>query len=513
MTTQGSTGATARRGYRGPDRRRAVPHGGPPSHAVLCLAGAATLLAVLAPRVLAGTDPEVVTSTREVLRLLGTALLVTAAALRYVRWRLTGEARSGLLAALLAGDVLVTVPLAQLAGLLHPQLPAQVAAAPARLVAVVLCSLTALRLVRLPVVASRLRPGAVVGGFVLVSSAGWLLPVLSRLTPETAVAAAHGLEVVAALVLAAAALLVVADPRAGSARTGLPVLLALLGGAEAARALSFTAGPAWGVSAALLLLGAGVVALAEASPDLRSALAFSDERVVGLAHTLAARLHERDQLRHDARSAIAALQAALHALHVQGDGLDAATRAELASAVTSEVGRLGHLIAPPATPSPGPFALAPVVESVVTTMASTGLAIRWAGSPARALGDRHALATALHAVLVNAQRHGGGGPVDVWVHDRGSTVELHVGDRGPGVQAGARPGVPSGVPAARPAADDGPAGGLGLPGARAALSALGGGVRLRERDGGGAVAVLWLPAAADPRSLPQQAAPTSQVVR
>ncbi len=278
-------------------------------------------------------------------------------------------------------------------------------------------------------------------------------------------------------------------------QSGLAVLLGLLAGVEAARAAALTGEMAWAVSAAVLLLGAGVVALSDATFDLRSALAFSDDRVVGLSLTLADRVDERDQLRHDARTAIAALQAASHVLHVQGDALDAGTRADLASAVTSELARLAHLIAPASAPARTRFEVADVVGPVVATVTATGLGVRWVASSSSAVGDPRGLATVLHALLVNAERHAGTGPVDVWVQrtvgPHGGGVTVHVADRGPGMSSQVRSRAL--VRAGRAPEE----GGRGLPAACDLMVAMGGGLELRARAGGGTEVVLNLPAPAD----------------
>ena len=489
------------RGYRGLDRRRSVPDAGVRSRRLVVAATGTIVLALTAYRATRAVGPVALLPAREVLRVVGVALLVTAAALRHVRWRLTGEARSGLLAALLSADVLATVPLALALGLLHPQLPALVAAAPTRFVAAVVCALTALVVVRVRAVESRLRPCALIGCFVGASLAGGLLPILTRLPTATAVQVAGGLEAAGGLALAGASVAVLTGARAG--RAGLALLLALLAGVELARAAAIVGEMAWAVTAGVLLLGAGVVALAEAAADLRSALAFSDDRVVGLSRTLADRVDERDQLRHDAVTAIAALQAASHVLHVQGDDLDPGTRADLSFAVTSELARLAHLIAPPSVLGRTRFALDDVVGPVVATVTSTGLPVRWSPASWMAVGDPRGLATVLHAVLVNARRHAGSGLVDVWVQRTvgaaAGGVEVHVADRGPGVPQRVR-SIALDRGCQSPAAA-----GRGLPAARTLMAAMGGGLELRDRVGGGTEVVLSLLAPAETLTcLPRQ---------
>ena len=350
-------------------------------------------------------------------------------------------------------------------------------------------------MVRTPSVRARLRPCALIGCFIGATLAGGLLPVLTPLPAAAALEVAIGLEIVGALALAGAAVAVAARTRAAVGHAGLAVMLGLLAGVEAARAAALTGEMAWAICAAVLLLGAGVVALSEATSDLRSALAFSDDRVVGLSRTLADRVDERDQLRHDARTAIAALQAASHVLHVQGDALDAGTRADLASAVTSELARLAHLIAPASAPVRTRFEVADVVGPVAATVTSTGLAVHWVASSWSAVGDPRGLATVLHALLVNAARHAGTGPVDVWVQrpvgPHGGGITVHVADRGPGMSSKVR----SRALARAGRAPE--AGGRGLPAARDLMVAMGGGLELRARTGGGTEVVLNLPVPAD----------------
>jgi signal transduction histidine kinase len=108
---------------------------------------------------------------------------------------------------------------------------------------------------------------------------------------------------------------------------------------------------------------------------------------------------------------------------------------------------------------------------------------------AAAIADERLLVEAVSNVVDNAERHGGGGPIDVTVGIVESTARLEVRDRGPGIPADRRADVLERFHG------DGRGSGLGLAIATEALRAVGGTLALSDAAGGGLVVTFELPGA------------------
>lgn len=112
--------------------------------------------------------------------------------------------------------------------------------------------------------------------------------------------------------------------------------------------------------------------------------------------------------------------------------------------------------------------------------------------------DRVQLLRVLTNLFRNAELHGGG-LTDVSIVDRGDVVEIHVGDEGPGVPAGDRTRIFERF--ARAGGQKvGTGSGLGLSIVEQTVRNHGGAVWCAERERGGAVFVVRLPAADGPAS-------------
>jgi signal transduction histidine kinase len=107
--------------------------------------------------------------------------------------------------------------------------------------------------------------------------------------------------------------------------------------------------------------------------------------------------------------------------------------------------------------------------------------------------DRERFERVLVNVFDNALRHGARKPVDVAWFERGSTVELTVGDRGPGIEADLLPNVFQPMVRGDRSRNGSTGGaGLGLTIAERLIESQGGTIAADNRQGGGAVFTLTL---------------------
>jgi signal transduction histidine kinase len=139
--------------------------------------------------------------------------------------------------------------------------------------------------------------------------------------------------------------------------------------------------------------------------------------------------------------------------------------------------------------------LAGLLELVSAEMEEAGATVKMSGAiPARILTRPIALRRCLTNLMDNARRYGGG-QIDVDVSSTASTVEIRIGDHGPGIPTAEtdrvfEPYVRLDTSRSR---DTGGTG-LGLSIARAIARQEGGDIRLESRPGGGLLAILSLPA-------------------
>lgn len=114
-------------------------------------------------------------------------------------------------------------------------------------------------------------------------------------------------------------------------------------------------------------------------------------------------------------------------------------------------------------------------------------------------GDETALERALENLLSNAARYASDGPIDLLVSVAGPTVTIEVADRGPGIRPEDREAAFE--PFVRLERSEGvPGTGLGLTVVRSVVERMGGCATILDRDGGGTVVRLELPAAQNPSS-------------
>ncbi len=455
--------------YRGPDRRGTT---GPAAHPLGLLAAVAGVGVLAVAGRVSGRAGWVTTVALS----WAASLWVLAGAVRVLRWRVVGDARSLRLGVVFvaSGAAGAAAVWGEVAGS-HPALldVAGVAAAATAVTALTAALAT-------PEVDSRLRPAVAVGAPVAVGLvAGAVAGGVPGLAPA-AVATATGL----LGGLAAAALVGGIKARAGAlAWAGVGVL-------GAAAAALGGPGP--------LVLG-GLAVLGSALGDLAGPYRVQRRRTLDVrveaetARTdLAARQAAWAERVHDARSALLAVQGATRALTRRADHLRVDERDRLAAAIDAELDRVRALVGGADDDRVTPVRLADVLAPVVACRQGAGQRIEVA-VPAElsVLARPSALREVVAALLDNAARHAAGTPVTVTAGSTVADVRLVVTDRGPGVAPQAREAIFERGVTTRPDVGSG----LGLHVARRLARAGGGDLWVQDGDGGGAAFVLVLPSA------------------
>jgi signal transduction histidine kinase len=487
----GAESGAARAPYRGEDRRlSSLPAASP---RVPFAVGAVVLLALWAAGLLFGEAQDGVAPATAALSTTVAALAVALGTLCIARWLVAGEAPALLLGlgSLCYGVLVVGVvelfPLfgawtpgaAEIIGRLRPA---------AVLVALGLFGLGAL----VRPIDTRVR-----GGIVLAAALGGLA-LLAALGPQLQ---AVGDRAPSVLLVGAGALAVVHGVRGWQRREWLSASFALL---LAAIALVRLAGvPDSGMptpwAQALRLTGLGfalygalrqlLLGYRDQSASLlrtRVSLATAQDRV-------RASQERAEELAHEARSALAAIEGATITLQRYTDRLPAETRTQLTMAVRGEIRRLQRLVTP-AAEEVATFEVAELLAPIVAAERARGTAISsLVPADLRARGLREAAGDALRTVLDNARRYAPG-PVTIRAAEESGRVVIRVEDRGPGVRPDQRGAIFA--RGTRGEASHGTAGsGLGLFVAAEALAAGDGQLWVDDRAGGGASFALSLPAA------------------
>lgn len=202
---------------------------------------------------------------------------------------------------------------------------------------------------------------------------------------------------------------------------------------------------------------------------------------------------------HDLRGALTVIVGYTSLL--RRDDLSAAERATALDGIDAAVARAdalladtlsGRLTTHPADSEADLAALAQ--QAAADARASFGRTISVAthGSP-RVAGDGIGLARVLENLLSNAAKYAPEGTIDVVARKEGDRAVIEVADRGPGIPAGSRQAILE--PFARLPRDEAlPGTGLGLAVVSGVAERLGGHVEIRERDGGGTVVYVEVPA-------------------
>jgi signal transduction histidine kinase len=207
--------------------------------------------------------------------------------------------------------------------------------------------------------------------------------------------------------------------------------------------------------------------------------------------SLRAAQERQEELAHEARNALTAIEGATLTLERFRDNLDDETRRALALAVSDEIGRLQRMVgASQHTNHPVSFRLSDIVRPQVDLVRAQGAQVD-AQMPDDivAYGRPGDFAEVLQNLLVNARVHGRN-PITVRAAHHGDHIILRVEDRGPGVPLAIR----SAIFERGHRASDAPGSGLGLYVSRQLMDEQNGNLWVEDRPGGGASFAVAIPA-------------------
>lgn len=204
----------------------------------------------------------------------------------------------------------------------------------------------------------------------------------------------------------------------------------------------------------------------------------------------------QEERAHEARSALAAIEGATKTLEHYRDRLPQATQHTLMAGVVEEIRRLQRLVSLPTfVDSVEPFDVAGALMPLVELERARGTNVHVEiPQEATAVGRPGDAVQILQALLDNARRYARTGVlVDVMTSASGDELHIRVHDRGPGIPVDERQTIfQRGTRGSTSIATSGT--GLGLAIASQLAEGQGGRLFVQERQGGGSVFVLALPA-------------------
>lgn len=488
--------------YRGPERRGTARRRGTSPRrrcAEIVLASSLPITAVIA---LGNLNWELAAA---MLRdIAGGAFLLAGVGL-LLGWRASGRTRSALLGiSLLVGGALFTA-IQPLGGLLHDD-PLLIATAPGCLVITGLPALVlAARCTRMSPVNSQVRPARVAVATIGVAVGALALMVALRvgvgMLDQQLLWSLLLLAIGGGWCAVAAAIAIRARAQGQALVSPFTFGLQLFAARYLFAAIGVLGHP-WALVASVgAACAAGTSSASFAACSLGDLLRQRGSSALRLAGELGATTrvlaHEqarREELVHDARSAVASLRLANGTLVRYRERLDVPRQAELQLAFAAELRRLAELL--DATPShtAEDFDLAQTLRPLVRLAQDGGAHVTLDIPPSVwVYGVRRDTATVVHTLLTNAARYARGSAVEVRAEARAFDVRLRVADHGPGVAAEEREAVfRRGFRGSSSRDADGS--GLGLFVARRLMADQDGGLAVEEASGGGACFVVTIPA-------------------
>ncbi|MBW3605508.1 MAG: HAMP domain-containing histidine kinase [Actinobacteria bacterium] len=462
------------------------------------------------------TDPDIA-SIAASFELSAGALGVVAATLCVVRWRLAGDARALWLGTAVGIYAVCSIALAQLLPAVLPEGTSVEWIRPASL----LVSLALFAYVlRSPEVDARLTPARTFGlAIVAFVTLGAGLAILNRFGETVSLAMPGDGDTVSSLIALAWAgyatvyvLRGIRDRRLLFAWYGLTMFGLTL--AELARALLqpaevvcyHCAAAAQLAQASMeeLVVGSAIIrciallyAVVGVTRELQTLFASQSSRLLkttvdtlSTSASLRAAQQQQEELAHEARNALTAIEGATQTLERFRENLDTDTRQALALAVSDEIGRLQRLVgASTSTDHPVSFRLSDIISPQLELARAQGAqVVGVVPDDLLAFGRPADFAEVLQNLLVNARVHGRGTITVRAVHN-GEYILVRVEDRGPGVPMSLRRAI---FERGRRASDV-PGSGLGLYLSRQLVQRQQGNLWVEDAAGGGASFVMAIP--------------------
>jgi len=486
--------------YRGRDRRGIISTNADATGRPFFIAGFGLVLLTVVVFALAATaanDPTLAAS----FELSAGALGVVAATLCVVRWRLAGDAQALWLGTAVGVYSALSIALAQL-------LPAVMSDVDWVRPSSLLVSLALFAYVlRSPEVDARLQPlrtfGIAIAGFAVTSAA---IIALSSLLTELAARLPDHLSVGATLIgLAWAGFATVyilrgmRDQRLLFAWYGLTMFGLTL--AELTRVLELSPTTEPGellVGSAMIRCIALLYAVIGVTRELQTMFASQSSRLLqstvdtlSTSASLRAAQQREEELAHEARNALTAIEGATQTLERFRENLDDDTRQSLAVAVSSEIGRLQRLVGASAgTNHPVSFRLSDIIGPQVDLARAQGAQVTAAvPTDLVAYGRPAEFAEVLQNLLVNARIHGRS-PIAISASNGGEHILVRVEDHGHGVP----PELRKAIFERGRRASDAPGSGLGLYVSRELMKQQHGNLWVEDARTGGAEFVMAVPA-------------------
>lgn len=475
--------------YRGTDRRLRIVSRRTIGRGQLVVFGAGAVVAtVVVPVVLAAAEPSrSVLLAQLTLRNIWAILFLAAGVLQLVRWRATGETRTGVRGAGTLSLGLLTVPTTTLVPMLYRPVGGAALEPVTRTLAVIACTALLTRAAQGPAIDTRTRPLRLLA---VVVAAGWIfLTAVLLLTHDHRsidIGAPQWFWLEAALVACwiicgvATAQRAVRDRAPSFAWMAVAVLL--MATAEGFRAAALVGPPDLQYFATGIQLCVGALVLANAAADLVVLLSAESSRMHQLSGTvqeavqqLSADAAAESTRRHDARTVLASLKAASLVLDRYDDALDVGTRARLLGSFNVELNRLECLIERRPGDALEQFSLDAALADAFSDIGD--VAVRWQLSGLSCCGRGDELSALVRTVVTTLGRRCADRSVRVRVIESAAGIQVRL-DAGGRVDR----------------ADWGAAT-LRLEIARRVIREQGGDILLDERWDGGASAVFCLQAA------------------